>query len=109
MSPSIPKRLFRRKSALKLGYPPPPEVGKKSPLEVLPAADETDPKPKAASICCALAVLSKRQNTKKAAINVSFFKVFSMLLSRLDVTPSEGVGFRESFLRSRIFPCSHHN
>ncbi len=84
-------------------------VGKKSPAEVLPAADETDPKPKAASICCALAVLSKRQNTKRAATKVSFFKFFSEWLLKIGCDPSGWVGFPGSSLRFRIFLGSDHN
>jgi hypothetical protein len=60
-----------------LGYRPPLREGKKSPCEVVGAPEETVPKPNAASNCWPWAGLSKKQKTKRAAIKVSFFNVFS--------------------------------
>ena len=88
-----------------MGYAPPPTEGKNTPFVVLPEPEVSVLTPKAASICCACAVLSKRANTKSRAIKVSFFKFFSkeLLETWMWLRPAELDLC--STLRFRIIPC----
>jgi hypothetical protein len=46
-------------------------------LEDVADPDESEPTPKATSTCCPKATFWKRENTKRLAIKVSFFKFLS--------------------------------